>query len=454
MRQRISSKLKQSRDQLTPDHVWVSTNREALMRIVQTDMAEVVSSQATKPSAINGLFAQLMPEKFATVARSAMALLLAITVTTGGWIATVAASAESLPGEKLHTVKLATEGVELAVSKVLGSDKDEVSTKLKHATVRAKEYQKASNPEQKQQAIQALKKTIESSNETLAEIEQSSPNNAVAVAKVVGTKTEEILTELGNAKKEQKETDAQISLAVKEDAIGKTKALNAEVAKVEELIEEASSKAITVLLEESTKKESKVTPEEVKVVVEKKVARLTSELTEIKEELKGAVEQVSVNTTEQKQVNELTVSVNAALATVSSTTNTSAVHSTVTASVGASTTVVTTPATFSATTSTGEPVPSPKITTDPEAVVTNIEVLIKQKDVAGILALFESLTQQKKQALYNVTEIKEALNALLDKTSQENINASTTQSTQQKNDGTTGVLSAPKPVVEKPTTQP
>lgn len=423
MSERIGSQLKQTRDQLTPDRSWVSTNRESLMRSVHADMAKTASANS-QHSAFQGLLHQIMPAQFATMARSAMALLLAITVTTGGWIATVAASAESLPGEKLHTVKLATEGVELAVSKVLGSDEDEVATKLKHAANRAKEYQKSPKPEQKQQAIQALKKTIESSKETLEDVE---PKKAVAVAKVMGEKTEEILTELSNAKKEQKEkekieetptaseTEQDDTDTAEEE---KSKQLDAEVAEVEELIEQASVKAIAVLLEESTKEESEVSPEEVKVVVEKKVARLTSELTEINEELKDTVEQASAGK-EQNDVRELVNTVDAVLASVSSTTTTS------TTPVQAATTTAK-PATTSTTVSTTLPVAtalqgttSTEVREESGEVIADVEALIKQKDTTGIIALLESLTQQKQQAVYSVAEIKEALNALLKKETEE-----------------------------------
>ncbi len=303
MRPRIGSQIKRTRDQLTPDRAWVSKNRASLMSIVEADMANAPASDVSHATRFQHVLDLFVPAQMATIARSALALLLTVSVATGGWIATVAASAESLPGERLHSVKLATEGVELAVSKVLGSEESEVATKLKHATKRAQEYQKSENSEQKQQAIQALKKNIESSKETLAEVEQKSSKKAVAVAKVVDEKTEEILEELSIAAVPLQAPPVDpVAISPEDepytgaDALDPAeidKLLEAEVAEVEDLIEKTGVEAIAVLIEEGSKGDADISAEEVQEAVNKKVSRLASDLTELSEELKETVEQTS-----------------------------------------------------------------------------------------------------------------------------------------------------------------
>jgi hypothetical protein len=211
MSRELVKKLKKMKSQdgrINPDRAWVMRNREQLLSSIRqssVDKQSVAQAQKFLSKFANQFSEGLhifVSNKVLSFARASMTVVLVIVVAVGGWTASVSASYNSLPGEVLYNVKMAVEKAELIVAGVVGSEEDEVSTIFKHASTRVDEYQRSESPEQAGQAIDLLKKKIESSSESLAKVEENSPITAVAVAKVIEEKTEEILVSLAVDKAE------------------------------------------------------------------------------------------------------------------------------------------------------------------------------------------------------------------------------------------------------------
>src|SRR3989338_8403054 len=105
--------------QLNPDRVWLARNRERLMATLgraqhpdteRLTLWQEVSGTMARTSSI------FVPRQLVAAARMTLTFVLIGSVAVSGWIASVSASQNSLPGEALYGVKLATEKTELIVA--------------------------------------------------------------------------------------------------------------------------------------------------------------------------------------------------------------------------------------------------------------------------------------------------------------------------------------------------
>lgn len=238
--------IKNENGRLNPDRSWVLKNRVKLIEEIKSSAKienAIAETKLNFVDKINDGLHIFVSNRVLSFARSSLAILLVGTVAVSGWIASVSASVNSLPGDALYGVKLAAEKTELIVATVIGSGEDEVTTILKHASSRVDEYQRSESTEQASEAIKSLKKKIESTQESLDQLNSKSPVEAVAVAKVVEKKTEEILDSLAENK-----TNEKPSQTVESTESNKVQ-LNKEVSEAEVLIQKAGIKAVEVLIE-------------------------------------------------------------------------------------------------------------------------------------------------------------------------------------------------------------
>lgn len=131
------------------------------------------------------------------VVRPAVVIMLIVGLMFGGWVTTVSASYNSLPGEYLYAVKIATEAVRVAVAP------KPVETKLhaEFAVRRAQEVSRIisnveSSPEKVKKVedtVKSLQKELDSAKGGLKDLkENGSKSDAAQVAKVVGEKAVEV----------------------------------------------------------------------------------------------------------------------------------------------------------------------------------------------------------------------------------------------------------------------
>ena len=132
---------KELNDRLNPDSSWVARNRANLM----AQIGNTVSGDQPRFrfdyvwQAIN-IF---VPGRLAyTVVRPMAVFVLVGAVATSGWIASVGATQNCLPGEICYGVKLAAEKTQELVTTVTGAKDQQAQMHLEFATRRANEVKK------------------------------------------------------------------------------------------------------------------------------------------------------------------------------------------------------------------------------------------------------------------------------------------------------------------------
>jgi hypothetical protein len=293
MSKKLISQLKNLRSyngQVNPDRSWVVRNRQELLIKIENSSQEDANVYPTyrermwkEFSTVAHLF---VPSRILVMARTSLTVTLVATVAVSGWIASVSASQDSLPGEVLYGVKIATEKTELIVASVIGSEESVAATNLKHAAKKVEEYKKAKSSKQAAVSIKSLKKKIESTSKSLKNTENQSSKKAVAVALVIEEKTSEILDALGVEAEINNQNDSEVEGQAEEN-------LAKDVSEVEGLLEDAGVKAVKVLIEKNDEVKDTRAGER----LEKKLGRIVTDLAELDIEIGNASDIVGSSTT-------------------------------------------------------------------------------------------------------------------------------------------------------------
>jgi len=179
---------KKQNDRLNPDQSWVAQNRAKLMSQINNTVSK------DKPrfrfdyvwQAIN-IF---VPGRLAyTVVRPMAVFVLVGAVATSGWIASVGATQNCLPGEICYGVKLAAEKTQELVTSVAGAKGQQAQMHLEFATRRAKEVKKVVEnkavdaPQRAAEAMVKLEKSIQTANEAIKAVVEEEPEKIVEVVK-------------------------------------------------------------------------------------------------------------------------------------------------------------------------------------------------------------------------------------------------------------------------------
>jgi hypothetical protein len=150
--------VRHGHDRIGADPAWVRSNRELLL----SQIRNTVESRPTRSVFSSRLLGQFshavklfVPANLATSIRSMSFVSLALLLAVSGWIASVSAAQNSLPGDALYNVKLAGEKTELLVVSVVGGQKDKVDTLFKHASNRVEELHKSKTTDQAKIVIQS-----------------------------------------------------------------------------------------------------------------------------------------------------------------------------------------------------------------------------------------------------------------------------------------------------------
>jgi hypothetical protein len=112
----------------------------------------------------------------------------------GGWVATVNASFDSVPGDILYPVKLATERVQITLA---GTSERRAKLHAEFASRRLQEVVEINNSDRDgkevlvQAAVDGFKQELNSANEQLVALQTSSPETVVDVAVTLEQKSEE-----------------------------------------------------------------------------------------------------------------------------------------------------------------------------------------------------------------------------------------------------------------------
>lgn len=273
----MSNKLRQQlkelhrlNTQINPDQVWVRENKAKLFSQINNTVHIDSKQRGFSLSHIDHLFSIFMPQSMISMARPLFIFIFAITTTIGGGVAGASASQNSLPGDTLYGVKLATEKTQVTFASVTGNKEAETQLHLKFAGRRSEEVKKVIEnkqgdaSERAEEAIVELKKSIESARKTVEDVGQTDVGKAVGLAKDVSKMTNEINKDLTEA-----------VLVSKANVL-----INQEMANTKEIVTTAGLDTIKMVIEKSSEVQnntSEAIQKQVKELVIEKIGTLSGE---------------------------------------------------------------------------------------------------------------------------------------------------------------------------------
>ncbi len=287
----------------TPRPEWMKSSREILLMQVKNTMGRDGREERTfNPAMVWQFLDVFLPSKTVYyVVRPVAVVCLIIGLVTGGWVTTVSASYNSLPGDVLYSVKLATESVQTT----LAQKPKETKLRAEFAGRRAEEVKKIvksniSKQEKKikvTEAVKHLQSDLEQVKGNLEEMKKpessgqtTSITQAVEVAKAVEQKTTEIQKSLD-------QTSAQL----------KTEAAPAGVAPVEEMKQataaavETGVKAVEVMVEKNQQDKIAMPQAEVKQAVDNKIKGLEEKMVQVDVQLSQVASSTPSATKQEKK---------------------------------------------------------------------------------------------------------------------------------------------------------
>ena len=139
----VRAKLRQlhQTEAIQPDLAWAQKNRARLMsQIGNTVVVPAKVSWSAHTEELKYMFGNAGAWR---LAKPVLAALLVATLTTGGWIASVSASFNSLPGDRLWSIKRAAQNTEVAVKSLVASDSEKAQLQLGLAKNRTEDIKRA-----------------------------------------------------------------------------------------------------------------------------------------------------------------------------------------------------------------------------------------------------------------------------------------------------------------------
>jgi len=239
-----------------PDTSWVASNRAALLRALPE--RRVATEKADTVSRVRSALHIFLPRSLAVTLRPMVTVALVALLTASGWIASVSASYNSVPGDVLYNVKLATEKTQAAVVSVAGSKEQKAQLHLEFATRRAQEVkevvkQNTATPKETTNAdvstaIESLKKSITVASDSVKDVSEKTPEKSIELVKNVNEKTNAIVLTLNEV---SKETAVANDVQLTKEVVETTKVVNdVGIKAVEEVVQKQSSGDLVASKEE------------------------------------------------------------------------------------------------------------------------------------------------------------------------------------------------------------
>lgn len=268
-----------------PRPEWLKSNREILLMQVRNTLGRDECRHTTPflNRAWQFLDVFLPARAVYYFVRPVMIGCLVVMMVFGGWVTGVSASYNSLPGDVLYPVKIATETVQTSLAP---NKKEEIKLRVEFATRRAEEMKiitksSALGKEKKvAAAVKNLKSNLETVKSGLDEMTKDSPLQVVDVAKAVSAQTTEIEKKLDQSK-EAVAADGQTAKdQVKEATVAVT---------------EAGVKAVEVLVAKHAEDKNSVSSAEVTSVVDGRLKTVEDKVAKVEGQL-GAVVAAATST--------------------------------------------------------------------------------------------------------------------------------------------------------------
>lgn len=249
---------------------FVKKNRDILLMQIKNSSGETQTSYGIKYAW--NVFESVMPANtFKFVIRPVMTAVLFFGIVFGGWAATVSASYNSLPGDKLYSVKRITEKAQLSLTskKNKPSLQTELAGRRLEEIIKITETETINNKEERtKKAVQEFKEQVRDVKTTLEDLETEAnaggeSNTVVEAAKLVDRKTTEY-----------SDTLLKVTETVSED-------VKKDVEEATDAVDDAGIKAVEVIVKKQEEGAVDMSDEEVTSKVEEKLKIVQDKVSEI-----------------------------------------------------------------------------------------------------------------------------------------------------------------------------
>ncbi|MFH1078423.1 MAG: DUF5667 domain-containing protein [Patescibacteria group bacterium] len=186
-----------------PDAAWLRSTRQTLVMQAKNSLP---TSPVTSWQTAGQAFKHFAPLRLIQMARGPVLAVLSIfAIALGGSIASVSAAENSLPGDFLYSLKLATEQARLALT---SAKEDKLKLKVEFTSRRGEELKQVAKedvPEQSERVAQAaeiLKRDLQTVTEQLDDVRNTNTDDKMVaeVAKLVDQKSGELVQALQETK--------------------------------------------------------------------------------------------------------------------------------------------------------------------------------------------------------------------------------------------------------------
>lgn len=281
--------------QVEPNEEWLKKNRELLLHQIKN----TIGPKTAKPALENiwESMSMLLPHSFVyKILRPVTVMFLIVGMGIGGWIATVAASSESLPGEWLYPAKIATEQTQVAVANAVGDKSAQTNLHIEFARRRAIETKKiisTDNPDKMQIAAQTVSNLTNEMQNVSSNLEdiKTAPGTSAQVAQNVTQNAQQI----GNVLQ-----DVKASLLVNTS----TENLSNQVAAANNLVSNTAVQAVEVMVVKNLQGDNSVSKEDVKQAITDQVQSAVADAAASQQNAQAVKNAVDVVQTEIKQITE------------------------------------------------------------------------------------------------------------------------------------------------------
>ena len=254
---------------VSPRPEWLKTSRARLLSQIKNTVP------AERPGVLDNLWfgmSILMPQKFVfNFVRPLAVLLVVALVGTSGWIATVDAAYEAIPGDWLYPAKRAVEKTQITTAVIIGAKNTETKLHSEFAKRRATEIKTVMKSDMTDKnekvttAVTDLKNEIKSVSDNLDELKAGNTQGTAETAKEVQSNAEQIKVVLTEIK-----DDLNTGTSTLE-----TKVIAKEIGEAKDLTKDANIKVVEVLIAKHL--DGDVTKEEVTAAIDKTMQNAVDE---------------------------------------------------------------------------------------------------------------------------------------------------------------------------------
>ncbi len=270
MSRELISQLKSLKNkEIAPSDAWLKQNRGVLLSQIKNNAVQHNhTAYENFWIAMSVFFGEGV---VLNVVKPLAVLLIVVLVGTSGWIATVDAAYESLPGDILYGAKRVVEKTQIATASILGNKTAETKLHAEFAKRRANEIKKVSvsqdpkKTEKVSEAVEDLKNEMNSLTNNLEESKQV--NIAANTFKEVKKNTDQIKIVLSEVKDD-------LSLIATSSA---DKTLVQSLSEAEDMVKDVTVKTVEVAVTKHLEGDTSVSKEEIKQMLGEAVKDSISE---------------------------------------------------------------------------------------------------------------------------------------------------------------------------------